>query len=46
MAGVAIAVMPQPPRDRWERIGNMIMVGAIVLIVLLFVYSLLDSYVF
>jgi hypothetical protein len=42
---MAIAVMPEPPRDRWDRLVTLGMIAIIVLILGLFVFSMLDSYV-
>ena len=45
MRRMAIAVMPEPPRDRWGRLASAAMIAVIVLILGLFVYSMLESYV-
>jgi len=46
MAAMAIVVLPEGPRDRWDRILNAILVLAVAFVVALLVYSLLDAYVF
>ncbi len=43
---MAIAVLPEGPRNRLERVGEAVLVVVVVAIVVLFVYSLLDAYVF
>ena len=43
---MAIAVVPEDPRDRWERLGDVALVLAVVAVVALFVYGMLDAYVF
>jgi len=43
---VAIAVMPDGPKSRWDRLANFLLVLAAVLLLGLFAFSLLDAYVF
>jgi hypothetical protein len=43
---VAIAVMPSGPKSRWDRLGNALLVIAVVAVLGLLVFSLLDAYVF
>jgi hypothetical protein len=43
---VAIAVVPEPPRGRWERVGSVVLVVVALAVLALFVYSMLDAYVF
>jgi lysophospholipid acyltransferase (LPLAT)-like uncharacterized protein len=46
MAGMAIAVLPDGPKGRWERLASLLMVLALAAVVGLFAYSMLDAYVF
>ncbi len=43
---MAIAVVPEPPQNRWERVGNTLVIIVVVVVLALFVYSMLDAYVF
>jgi hypothetical protein len=43
---VAIAVVPEPPPGRWERFGSAVLVVVALVVLALFVYSLVDAYVF
>ncbi len=43
---MAIAVMPEGPKSRWDRVANALLVLAALLVVGLLVFSLLDAYVF
>ena len=42
---MTVAVMPEGPKDRWDRVGSIAFVVAAVIILALFVYSMLDAYV-
>ena len=43
---MAIAVLPEGPKSRWDRFVNALLVLAVLLVVGLLVFSLLDAYVF
>ena len=43
---MAIAVMPDEPPGRYERVIEAIAVVALILVGALFVYAMLDAYVF
>ena len=46
-AAVAIAVVPEPPReDRWSRFERAVFGALVVVTVVLFVFGMLDHYVF
>ena len=42
---MAIAVVPEGPKSRWDRLANVLLVLAAMLLLGLFVFSLLDAYV-
>jgi hypothetical protein len=42
---MAIAVMPERPEDPWERRGGAFALVLLVVVLLLFAYSMLDAYV-
>ena len=42
---MAIAVTPEPPRSRWDKLVDVGMIVALIVVLALFVYSMLDSYV-
>lgn len=43
---MAIAVMPDGPKSRWDRLSSALLVFAVLLVLGLLVFSLLDAYVF
>jgi len=43
---VAIAVMPDGPKSRWDRLSSALLVLAVLVVLGLLVFSLLDAYVF
>lgn len=43
---MAIAVMPDGPKSRWDRLSTALLVLAVLLVLGLLVFSLLDAYVF
>jgi len=43
---VAIAVLPEGPKSRWDRIANVLLVVGVAIVLGLLVFSLLDAYVF
>ena len=43
---MAIAVLPDEPRGRWERFAGILLLVALIAVVALFAYSMLDAYVF
>ena len=46
MAVMAMLALPEEPGNRRERIASAVMVAVVVVVVALFVFSLLDAYVF
>ncbi|HEX2044203.1 MAG TPA: hypothetical protein VHF23_01100 [Gaiellaceae bacterium] len=42
---MAIAVMPDPPKSRWARIGDIAFLVVLMLIVALFVYSMIEAWI-
>ena len=43
---MAIAVMPDGPKSRWDRLSNALLLLAVLVVLGLLVFSLLDAYVF
>jgi hypothetical protein len=43
---MAIAVMPEGPPSRWDRVATVVFAVIIVVIAALFAFSMLDAYVF
>ena len=43
---MAIAVMPEPPRDRWQKLADALLAIAAVAVLVLFIVSMLLEYVF
>jgi hypothetical protein len=43
---VAIAVMPEGPKSRWGRLSNALLLLAVLVVLGLLAFSLLDAYVF
>ena len=43
---MAIAVMPDGPKSRWDRLSSALLVLAVLVVLGLLVFSLLDAYVF
>lgn len=43
---MAIAVMPDGPKSRWDRLSNALLVLAVLVVLGLLAFSLLDAYVF
>ena len=43
---MAIAVMPQGPKSRWDRLANALLALAALLVLGLLIFSLLDAHVF
>jgi hypothetical protein len=45
-SGVTVAALPEGPEDRWAKWGDRAILAALAVILVLFVFSMLDSYVF
>jgi hypothetical protein len=43
---MAIAVMPEEPPSRWERLAGALFAAIVLVVAALFVFSMLDAYVF
>lgn len=43
---MAIAVLPDGPKSRWDRFINVLLVVGVAIVLGLLVFSLLDAYVF